>query len=471
VAMVIAVLFWVACASAGFVGRPAAQPNGSSRSAAATFGEPAVASRTSGSIMQDVAAPEAETFEFEAEVSKVMDIIINSLYSDKDIFLRELVSNGSDACDKKRFLSITDESGSGGYEGRIRIMSDKEKNTLTIEDNGIGMTRAELKTNLGRIAQSGTKKFTEALGGSNDATNLIGQFGVGFYSAFLVAERVSVVTKSSGGEQLRWESEQASKYTISVDDSEPIEESGTRLILHMKEDADKYLDDFTMREMLKKYSEFIQFPIELWTEKTTYDTVPDEDAEVADGEEPKTKTVPRTENLWERVNLAKPLWQRSPKDVSDEEYEEFYKTTFKAYDSLEAKVHFSLEGQVEFRAMLFCPSSVPWELSQDMFNDKVKPMKLFVKRVFISDSFEEQLLPRYLSFLKGLVDSEDLPLNVSREILQKSKVCHQIASRPKSTSCMMRFSLFYTRLLILARALVFFRTLFMPLHLVHTACP
>ena len=390
------------------------------------------AARTSGGIFaQETEAPpatEGETYEFEAEVSKVMDIIINSLYSDKDIFLRELVSNASDACDKKRFLRLTDD-GSGGYDGRIRIIGDKETNTLTIEDNGVGMTKKELQTNLGRIAQSGTKKFTEALGSGGEASNLIGQFGVGFYSAFLVADRVTVVTRAEGEEQLRWESESANKYTISTDDSSPIENSGTRLILSLKEDADKYLDDYTLRKMLKKYSEFISFPIEMWAEKTEYDTVPDPDAEVKEGEEPPTKTVPRTTNVWETVNSAKPLWMREPKEVEADEYDEFYKTTFKAYDTPATYTHFSLEGQVEFRAMLFCPSTVPWELSQDMFNEKNKPMKLFVKRVFISDNFESELLPRWLSFLKGMVDSEDLPLNVSRELLQKSRVLSIISKR------------------------------------------
>ena len=348
------------------------------------------------------ATTEAETYEFEAEVSKVMDIIINSLYSDKDIFLRELVSNASDACDKKRFLKLTDEA-SGGFDGRIRLVGDKSSNTLTIEDNGVGMTKKELQTNLGRIAQSGTKKFTEALGsGANDATNLIGQFGVGFYSAFLVADKVTVITRAEGEKQLRWESESANKYSITEDDSELIDVSGTRLILSLKEDAEKYLDDYTLRDMLKRYSEFISFPIELWAEKTEYDTVPDPDAEVKDGEEPPTKTVPRTTNVWETVNSAKPLWMRDPKEVQEDEYAEFYKTSFKAYDTPAAYTHFSLEGQVEFRAMLFVPSTVPWELSQDMFNDKVKPMKLFVKRVFISDNFEQELLPRWLSFLKGM---------------------------------------------------------------------
>ena len=375
------------------------------------------------------ADPTAEKFEFQAEVAKVMDIIINSLYSDKDIFLRELVSNAADACDKKRFLSLTEEGGAS-YEGRVRLVADKEANTLTIEDNGVGMTKAELKNNLGKIAQSGTKKFTEALGSGADQTNLIGQFGVGFYSAFLVASKVSVVTKSAEeGVQYRWESEEASSYTIAEDSSEPIEGSGTRLILSLKEDADKYMDDFTLRDMLKRYSEFVSFPIELWTQKTEYETVPDEDAEVKEGEERPTKSVPKTIDTWEKVNSAKPLWMRSPKEVEKDEYDEFYKNTFRAYDTPDAYTHFSLEGQVEFRALLFLPSTVPWELSQDMFNEKVKAVKLFVKRVFISDQFEEQLLPRWLSFLKGIVDSDDLPLNVSREILQKSKVLSIISKR------------------------------------------
>jgi len=238
-----------------------------------------------------------------------------------------------------------------------------------------------------------------------------------------------VVTKAAGEPQLRWTSEEASSYSISEDSSEPIEESGTRLILTLKEEADKYTEDFTIRDMLKRYSEFVAFPIELWSEKTTYETVPDEEVEVKEGEELPTKSVPKTMQVWDKVNSAKPLWMRPPKEVTKDEYDEFYKTTFKAYDTPDAYTHFSLEGQVEFRAMLFLPSTVPWELSQDMFNEKVTSVKLFVKRVFISESFEEQLLPRWLSFLKGVVDSDDLPLNVSREILQKSRVLSIISKR------------------------------------------
>jgi heat shock protein beta len=237
-----------------------------------------------------------------------------------------------------------------------------------------------------------------------------------------VADKVTVISKAKDGPQLRWESESANKYTITEDESPAIEGSGTRLVLSMKEDMEKYCDDYTLRTMLKKYSQFLQFPIEIWAEKTEYETVPDMDANVTEGEERPTKTVPKTTNAWDQVNVAEPLWMREPDEVMDEDYTEFYKTTFGAYDEPMAKLHFSLEGQVEFRALVFLPPSVPWELSQDMFNTQVKPIKLYVKRVFISDQFSEELIPRWLQFMKGLVDSDDLPLNVSREILQKSRI-------------------------------------------------
>jgi len=238
----LALLLVASLSSAALVARPLSSFPGAPRAAASSAADGdsrplnvRPARRPATVLMADAAVAEdgSETFEFEAEVAKVMDIIINSLYSDKDIFLRELISNASDACDKKRFLSLTEDGGSA-YEGRIRVVADKETNTLTIEDNGIGLTRKEMRENLGRIAQSGTKKFTEALGSGGDATNLIGQFGVGFYSAFLVADKVTVVSKSADGEQLKWESAAASAYTISQDDSTPIEGTGTRLTLHLK---------------------------------------------------------------------------------------------------------------------------------------------------------------------------------------------------------------------------------------------
>uniref|UniRef100_A0A7S2SVX7 Histidine kinase/HSP90-like ATPase domain-containing protein n=1 Tax=Rhizochromulina marina TaxID=1034831 RepID=A0A7S2SVX7_9STRA len=382
-----------------------------------------------GASTPKATAVEGETYEFQAEVSRVMDIIINSLYQDKDVFLRELVSNAADACDKRRFLSLTE--GGGADSMKIRIKPDKEANTLTIEDSGIGMTKDELVNNLGRIAQSGTKKFMEALGSGEADINLIGQFGVGFYSGYLVADKVSVVSKSSEGDgkQYRWESAAGSSFTVTEDDSDPIEGAGTRIVLSLKEECDEYTDEFKLRDMLKRYSSFIQFPIELWAEKTDYESVPDPDAEPpAEGEEPKMKTITKTSTEWEEINKQKPIWLRSPKTVNETEYTEFYKSTFKAYDEPTAHTHFSLEGQVEFKALLYVPNVVPFELSRDMFNENSKAIKLYVKRVFINDKFEE-LMPRWLTFIRGIVDSEDLPLNVGREILQKSKMLSVINKR------------------------------------------
>ena len=361
-----------------------------------------------------------------------MDIIINSLYSDRDVFLRELISNAADACDKKRFLSITGESSLAAPE--IKIRCNEETNTITIEDSGVGMTRDELINNLGNIAQSGTKAFAEALGdGGDDAVNLIGQFGVGFYSAYLVADKVEVVTKSMqpGSKQLRWASEAGQSYTISDDASEPIAESGTRLILTMKEDAADYLEFSKIEELLNRYSEFIEFPISVWKEKTEYKKVPDVDAnkDLKEGEEPKMKTVPETTEDYEQVNNQKPIWLRSPREVEEEEYNEFYKSAFKnTYDTPAKYTHFVLEGQVQCKAILYIPGMLPFELSKDMFDENSRNIRLYVKRVFINDKFEG-LTPRWLKFVRGVVDSDDLPLNVSREILQKSKVLNIIQKR------------------------------------------
>jgi len=380
------------------------------------------------------AKAEGETFEFQAEVARVMDIIINSLYSDRDVFLRELVSNAADACDKKRFLSITEEGeATAAAEFGIRLKPDRAARTLTIEDSGIGMTKTELVENLGRIAQSGTKKFAEALAKGDADLNLIGQFGVGFYSGFLAADRMTVVTRPFQGEdkrQYRWESSAGSSFTVSEDaDGEPIEGSGTRIILHLKEDCEEYLDTVKLKTLLQRYSEFVQFPIELFTEKTEYDQVPDDTAPPpAEGEKPKMKTVSKKTNVWERINQTKPIWLRSPKQVTVDEYQEFYRTTFRMFDEPLNYTHFSLEGQVEFKAVLYVPSVLPYELSRSMFDENSRAVKLYVKRVFINDKFEE-LLPRYLTFLRGVVDSEDLPLNVGREILQKSKMLNVINKR------------------------------------------
>jgi len=361
-----------------------------------------------------------------------MDLIINSLYSDKDIFLRELVSNAADACDKRRFLSITDEE-AAEVQPEIKIKTNADDNTVIIEDSGVGMTREELINNLGKIAQSGTKAFAEALGDGTADVNLIGQFGVGFYSAYLVADKVEVVTKSmqEGSKQYRWTSTADSSYTIEEDDSEPMEGSGTRLILHLKDEAAEYLESSKIEELLQRYSEFIEFPISVWKETTEYKQVPDDEAnkDLAEGEEPKMKTVPETKEGYELVNSHKPLWLRSPRDVEEEEYKDFYKSAFRAsYDEPMQWSHFVLEGQVECKSILFIPGMLPFELSRDMFDENARNIRLYVKRVFINDKFEE-LMPRWLKFVRGVVDSDDLPLNVSREILQKSKVLSIINKR------------------------------------------
>mmetsp|Transcript_14282 Transcript_14282/g.40597 ORF Transcript_14282/g.40597 Transcript_14282/m.40597 type:complete len:766 (+) Transcript_14282:1393-3690(+) len=377
---------------------------------------------------------DVENYEFQAEVGKVMDIIVNSLYSNKDVFLRELVSNAADACDKKRFLALT-ESDAPPEAMKLRITTDKEKRTLTIEDNGVGMQKAELVENLGRIARSGTANFVQNLQSGSDDVSLIGQFGVGFYSAFLVASKVEVVSKSfkeEGADQKAWRwISQGNEFTIQPAPEEEFfgEQSGTKLILHLREEAQEYLDTGKLSDLLKKYSEFITFPIELWNEKVQYDQVPDESAPPPkEGEKPKMKSVPRSVYEWEVMNKMKPIWLRNPEVVNQSEYTEFYKTTFKAFDEPLSTTHFKVEGQIEFRALMFIPATMPFELTRDMFSEGGRAMRLYVKRVFINDKFED-LIPRWLTFVRGVVDSEDLPLNVGREILQKSRTLKIIRKR------------------------------------------
>lgn len=377
-------------------------------------------------------APTGETFEFQAEVSRVMNLIINSLYSDKEVFLRELVSNAADACDKKRFLSLSAESGAES-DMEILVKADKEANTITIEDAGVGMTRQELIDNLGSIATSGTSKFAEALGkGGSDDVSLIGQFGVGFYSAYLVADRVTVTTKSftdPNAKQYTWESNADSSFTITEDGSSaPLNfSSGTRIVLHVKESCKEYLEHFKLKELLQRYSEFITIPIKAWSERTEMEEVPDGDEKDDDGNQ-KMKKVPKTIEEYTHVNRLKPIWMRRPREVEESEYNDFYKTISKDYQDPAGHTHFAVEGDVEFRAILFAPKTVPMELRQNMFDDAGRLLKLYVKRVFISDSFED-ILPRWLCFLRGVIDCEDLPLNVSREILQKSRVLRIISKR------------------------------------------
>jgi len=382
----------------------------------------------------DSATKEGEEFEFQAEVGRVMDIIVNSLYSNKDVFLRELVSNAADACDKKRFLALT-ESDAPPEPMKLRISTDKEARTLIIEDNGVGMLKSELAENLGSIARSGTANFVKELGTGEADVSLIGQFGVGFYSAFLVANKLEVYSKSfkaPEAERTAWKwSSTGHSYTLSEQGDVDFfgEQSGTRIVLHLKEEAQEYLDSGKLSDLLKKYSEFITFPIELWNEKVQYDQVPDESAPPPkEGEKQKMKSVPRSVYEWEVMNKMKPIWLRNPEVVNESEYTEFYKTTFKAFDEPLTTTHFKVEGQIEFRALLFIPSTMPFELTRDMFSPEGKAMRLYVKRVFINDKFDD-LVPRWLTFARGVIDSEDLPLNVGREILQKSRTLKIIRKR------------------------------------------
>jgi len=382
----------------------------------------------------DTTTSDGEEFEFQAEVGRVMDIIVNSLYSNKDVFLRELVSNAADACDKKRFLALT-ESDAPPEPMKLRISTDKEARTLIIEDNGVGMLKEELQENLGSIARSGTANFVKELGTGEADVSLIGQFGVGFYSAFLVANKLEVYSKSfkaPEGEQKVWKW-MSTGHSYSLSDPGDVdffgEQSGTRIVLHLKEEAQEYLDSGKLSDLLKKYSEFITFPIELWNEKVQYDQVPDESAPPPkEGEKQKMKSVPRSVYEWEVMNKMKPIWLRNPEVVNESEYTEFYQTTVKAFEEPLTTTHFKVAGQIEFRALLFIPSTMPFELTRDMFSPEGKAMRLYVKRVFINDKFDD-LIPRWLTFARGVIDSEDLPLNVGREILQKSRTLKIIRKR------------------------------------------
>ncbi|PIA63327.1 hypothetical protein AQUCO_00200977v1 [Aquilegia coerulea] len=387
--------------------------------------------------------PEGEKYEYQAEVSRLMDLIVHSLYSHKEVFLRELVSNASDALDKLRFSSVTDPSllGNGG-DLEIRIKPDPDNGTITITDTGIGMTREELIDCLGTIAQSGTSKFLKALKENQDLgadNGLIGQFGVGFYSAFLVADKVVVSTKSPRSDkQFVWESvADSSSYVIREEtDPEKLIPRGTQITLYLRPD-DKYefSEPARIQGLVKNYSQFVSFPIYTWQEKSRTVEVEEEeepkegeDAKPEDEKKKKKKTVTEKYWDWELTNETKPIWMRSPKEVEKEDYQEFYKKAFNEFLDPLAYTHFTTEGEVEFRSVLYIPGMAPLN-NEDMVNPKTKNIRLYVKRVFISDDFDGELFPRYLSFVKGVVDSNDLPLNVSREILQESRIVRIMRKR------------------------------------------
>ena len=430
---------------------------------------------------QEALAESADEHEFLTEVSRLMDIIINSLYQHKEVFMREMISNSSDALDKVRFMSLTDDDVLGDTpELEIRITFDDDAKTVDIRDTGIGMTREGLINNLGTIAKTGSTEFIQAISQS-ESLNLIGQFGVGFYSTFLAANKVTVISKNNDDLQYVWESSAANSFTIAKDPRGNTLGRGTLVRLHLKSDAYDFCDQDVLSKLIKKYSEFINFPIYLRTKKEVTREVPVEedpvDEDVTDEEveedveeeiktdeeieetdktdetdeteeeevpstdeetdedddmiveeldeddeddEPKMKTIRETIWEWVRVNEMKALWYRSKEDIEDEEYNAFYKSLSKDYEDPLSHIHFNAEGEVQFRSILFIPKHSPYD-QFDNYHGKSTSLKLYVRRVLINDEFED-LMPRYLNFVKGIVDSDDLPLNVSREHLQQLKM-------------------------------------------------
>jgi molecular chaperone HtpG len=351
-----------------------------------------------------------ENHQFGTDVGKLLNLMIHSLYSNKEIFLRELVSNASDAADKLRFLALSNgDLYEGDAELRVRVSVNKDANTITISDNGIGMTRDEVISSLGTIAKSGTAEFFQNLTGDQAKdSQLIGQFGVGFYSAFIVADAVTVVTRKAGEKTaVEWHSKGEGEYTLAEVEKEG---RGTDIILHLRDDEKEFLDDFRLRGIVTKYSDHISIPVEMYKE-------PVPESEGPDGEKIEAKP-----GEWEAINRATALWTRDKSEVSDEEYKEFYKHVGHDWEEPLTWAHNKVEGKTEYTSLLYIPKKAPFDLWN---RERQSGLKLYVQRVFIMDD-AEQFMPSYLRFVKGLLDSNDLPLNVSREILQDNKITQAI---------------------------------------------
>jgi len=413
---------------------------------------------------RDVLEKSSEKFSFNADITRLMDIIINSLYTHKEVFIRELISNSSDACDKARFMAVQNPDFLGEKKDlEIRIETDEDKHTFSIIDSGVGMTKTDLIKNLGTIAKSGTTSFIEAISKGN-SLNLIGQFGVGFYSTYLVSNKVVVTSKSNEDSQNVWVSTAGSYFTVSADPRGDTLGRGTRVTLYLKEDAHEFTKTDIVRKNIKKYSEFINYPIYLRVNKTytRQEEIPEEeekpaatteenktetktdDLEVKDEvkeekkeekKEKKTRTVTEWQWEWELINENKPLWLRDKKEITKEEYQKFYKALTKDTEDPLVYEHGKTEGEVNFKYILYIPSKKPYDLFENYYG-KNSALKLYVRRVLVNEQFEE-LIPRYLNFIKGVVDSDDLPLNVSREQLQQHKMIKVMSKRLVRTAIQM----------------------------------